>query len=88
MLVDTSETYRTEFTIIGLDGLFTAFLAGMAVCTMKSATNCKMVIDSDYPVKIKPISSAYYGQMDFDDNSTGPILGYEDDDSDLRNNYS
>lgn len=52
MIVDSNETYRKEFTIIGLDGLFTAFLAGMAVCVSDSVDKCKLIIDADYPVKL------------------------------------
>jgi hypothetical protein len=83
MLIDSTETYRNEFAISGINGVFTAWLAGRALVATDSIEKCKQVIDTDYPVNVK---SAYYEQMDFDDNSSGPILGYEDDDSDLRHN--
>lgn len=91
MILDNSHTYRGEFNITELDGVFTGFLAGMAIASTNDINVCKMIIDADYPVKIENdvavnAASNYFEQMDFDDNSTGPILGWEDDDSDLRHN--
>lgn len=54
MIADSKETYRGEFTIIGLGGVYTAFIAGQSIVSMSSAENCKLVIDADYPPKLKP----------------------------------
>ena len=52
MIIDGKETYRGEFTIVGRDGVFTAFIAGQSIVSTNSADKCKLIIDADYPVKI------------------------------------
>jgi len=53
MILDNSQTYREEFNITELNGVFTGFLAGMAIASTNSLDTCKMIIDADYPVKIE-----------------------------------